>query len=240
MLLAQLATVAAVVLVFFFGAMGGSGLQVERGRRSVNVGVGVVEFEVNARWRMLARSADLVKLRLEEGTMHASIGAFVKPGLFQVETPATTCVDLGCRYTLTVDVQGRSRVSVQTGRVAFSDRGREVYVPRGASCRATRERGAGTPVYDDAGAALKSAVVVFDAATGSRVEPARAVLAACERSDDALTAWHVAMDGEGAVAEEGYGAMVRLVGEPEGVTKEATMRREAGAIEGWKRKMGWW
>ena len=46
----------------------------------------------------------------------------------QTRTPATNCVDLGCKYTLTVDGAGDSLVEVTMGRVAFEDRGREVYV----------------------------------------------------------------------------------------------------------------
>lgn len=196
--------------------------------------VGRVDVEPNSRVRVLRKSADRILLRLDEGTIHASIGGHVKPRLFQVETPVTTCIDLGCHYTLTVDERGASFVRVLTGRVAFVDGDREVYVPAGASCRATREA-MGTPVFDDAAPEFHRAVAEFDRARSAK---AAAEVARLARREDALSLWHVAV--EPAAAEVAVDALIRLVGLPEGATREATLRREAEAVEAWRSHLGWW
>jgi len=210
--------------------------------RTIDFGaVGRVTLEPYARVRIVKRSDELIKLRLELGTLHASIAADVRPRLFQVETPAATCVDLGCRYMLTVDEGGRSVVRVQTGRVAFVDEAREVYIPAGASCRATRERGSGTPVWDDASAELVESVRRFEDAGGAgRVAAARQVAARAERAKDALTLWHFLQDSNDEVVAIGVDALVKLVGLPEGATREASLRRDPQTLQAWKDHLAWW
>jgi len=195
--------------------------------------VGHVRTEPGARGRVIRQSPEQVRLRLDRGTIHASIGAHVKPRLFQVETPVTTCVDLGCIYTLTVDAEGRSVVSVTLGRVAFVDGAREVYIPTGASCRASR-RGSGTPAYDGAAPEFIAAVHAFDDAPS--VERARRV-ASLARKEDRLTLWHFLQDA--AVVEVGCDALVRLWELPPDVTREATLRRDPDALAAWKRHLGY-
>ena len=67
---------------------------------------------------------------------------FSRPRLFLVDTPATRAIDLGCSYTLTVDVTGDSQLHVTTGKVALvrKDGGEEV-VPAGAVCASRRGSG---------------------------------------------------------------------------------------------------
>ncbi len=201
-------------------------------------GIGVVVAEAQARLRVLQIGEDLHKLRLERGTIHATIGAFVRPGLFQVETPATTCVDLGCHYTLTVDEQGRSLVHVETGRVAFVDGAREVYVPRGARCVAwPGGRGSGTPVFEDAPEELCAAIDLFDRGSGERVTAARALVEAASRRRDLLSVWHLLQDRDDAVVAVAFDALVARYEVPVGGERGAVMRREAAAREAWKQRM---
>ncbi len=199
--------------------------------------VGRVVVEPNSRVTILKRGNDLVKLRLEVGTIHASISASTKPRLFQVETPTTTCVDLGCHYTLTVDGDGRTIVHVTTGRVAFVDGAREVYVPRGANCRAGRS-GAGTPVWDDAPAPLVGAVRRYDDRAGS----ARDLIERCTQPRDSLMLWHLLADRDDAVVAQALDALMERGPAPVGVTREATLKRDAAALEAWKDHLSgeWW
>jgi hypothetical protein len=204
--------------------------------------IGTVRIEPGTRVRVLTRTEELIKLRLDRGTIHAKISVDARPRLFQVETPATTCIDLGCKYILSVDESGRSVVRVQTGRVAFTDDGHEMYIPAGASCRATRARGAGTPVYEAAAADLIDAVRAFDeSSVAARVAAARGVAAlARDRNLDWLPLWHLLQDADAAVAEVGADALITLVGLPDGVSREATLRRESSALEGWRAHLGMW
>lgn len=189
----------------------------EDGRRELDMGrYGRVVAEPDARVRVVRMDDTLHKLRLDLGTIHASITRDARPRLFQVETPATTCIDLGCRYTLTVLPSGVSEVRVQSGRVAFHDGRREVFIPEGAGCRASPGRPPSTPIHDDASPALKKAVDSFDAAPqGSRVNAAKAACAVIGRREDGLVAWHLLQDAEPTVATIAREALNRLSRIPE-------------------------
>lgn len=184
----------------------------EDGTRQLDLGrYGRVIAEPGARVRVVKRDETVQKLRLDRGTIHASITRDAKPRLFQVETPATTCIDLGCRYTLSVDPAGVSRVRVESGRVAFNDGRREVFIPEGASGSAAPGRPASTPIYDDASGPLKRAVESFDAAPpGKREGAAQSACAFIQKREDGLVAWHWLQDPEPAVVSAARGALVRL------------------------------
>jgi hypothetical protein len=182
------------------------------GRRSLDLGrYGRVIAEPDARVRVVRIDEELHKLRLDRGTIHASITRAARPRLFQVETPSTTCIDLGCRYTLTVDSAGISHVSVETGRVAFHDGRREVFIPEGASGKAAPGRAPFTPIYDDAPAELRAAVEAFDAApVGRRADKAEAVTKHVVKREDGLVAWHLLQDPEEGVVKAARVALVKM------------------------------
>jgi hypothetical protein len=216
----------------------GAVVDTSRESRTIELaGIGSLVAERHARVRVLSISERLHKLRLDLGTVHAKINWDARPRLFQVETPATTCVDLGCKYTLTVDRDGSTFVHVLTGRVAFHEGGREVYVPAGAFCRAWPGRGSGTPMWDDASPELVEAVRVLERSSGpSRETAARAVVRGCSRAKDTLTIWHLLQDEERGVVQVGLDA---LGAPPEGVTVEAILRRDPAALEAWRDYLEW-
>jgi hypothetical protein len=187
--------------------------------------VGRLTLGAGSRLEVRRLSADETRLYLERGRLDAFVSADAHPRFFQVDTPATRCVDLGCQYTLVVDDAGDAHVEVQTGQVAFENEGREVYVPAGARCRAQRRGGAGTPVFGDAPDALVAALERFDAARwassppAERLERARALLDAVTTERDALVAWHLLQDDDPAVAQRAHARLHALVGEaPLGVS----------------------
>jgi len=184
----------------------------------------------HTRVHVIRRDNEMQRLRLDLGTLHASITRAARPRLFQVETPGATCIDLGCRYTLTVDAQGVSRVQVDTGRVAFHDGRREVFIPEGASGRAAPGRAPFTPIYDDASDALKRAVEAFDIAPeGRRAGLAKTACALIKKREDGLVAWHWLQDPESGVVKAAIDALIRLTTVVEcGVPRPAdpTSRRE--------------
>ncbi|MHC4078345.1 MAG: FecR family protein [Planctomycetota bacterium] len=167
------------------------------------------EFNLEPGSRLQAREIrdELAQLYLQNGRMHAFVYLDAHPRFVQTATPATNCVDLGCKYTLTVDDAGDSVVVVTMGRVAFEDNGREVYVPHDATCRATKAHGAGTPRYLDAPPSLVQALDAFDAAhgkdAGERLQLCKNVLAAMPNEDrrHCLSVFHFLQDRHGAVAE---------------------------------------
>lgn len=172
---------------------------------------GHVVAEPGSQVRVLRRDNEMQRLRLDRGTIHASITREARPRLFQVETPAATCIDLGCHYTLSVDPSGLAQVSVSTGRVAFHDGRREVFIPEGASGRAAAGRAPFTPIHDDASEPLKRAVTAFDGAPeGNRAKLAKEACKLITRRQDGLVAWHFLQDSEKAVKAAAREALVRL------------------------------
>lgn len=192
---------------------------------------GTVDVHPGAVIEVVRQTDDDIRLRLERGTIEARITLAARPRLFQVETPATVCVDLGCRYTLTVEPDGSTFVRVGSGQVAFVDGGRETWIPRGASCRAWPARGSGTPRWDDAPAALATAIETLDRSeAGGRTAAARQVIGLCNAQRDALPLWHLAHEGDRVIAEAAWSALVRIVGTPAGVEDP----RAASAADAWK------
>jgi hypothetical protein len=192
---------------------------------------GTVDVHAGALVEVVRQTDDDIRLRLERGTIEARITLAARPRLFQVETPATMCVDLGCRYTLTVEPDGSTFVRVELGQVAFVDNGRETWIPRGASCRAWPARGSGTPRWDDAPGALAAAIETLDRSeAGGRSAAARKVIGLCASPRDALPLWHLAHEEEREVADAAWSALVGLVGAPAGVDEP----RGAAAAEDWK------
>ena len=201
----------------------------ENGLRRLDMGrYGHVLAEPDAKVRVVRMDDELHKLKLSGGTIHASITKAARPRLFQVETPAATCIDLGCRYTLTVDSAGVSRVPVETGRVLFQDGRREVFIPEGASGKSAPGRAPFTPIHDDASEDLRKAVDAFDAApVGRRTDKAAAACKLIRRREDGLAAWHWLQDPEDGVVKEALTALETLATRPEcGVKRpeEATLK----------------
>lgn len=260
--MAAVAAAAAVLLIVFSSepnvparqpAPGGPALTVvEGGRRLVEESwvdsgtehtelrlgsVGQVRLDPGTRLQVRRLQDDETRLFLERGSLHARVSGDARPRFFQVDTPATLCVDLGCEYTLSVDAAGAAEVVVRTGQVAFENEGREVYVPAGATCRATRARGAGTPHFEDAPTALVEALAAFDAAhallPAERRTRADALLAATASARDALSAWHLLQDPDDEVASRARARLTAVAGAPEG-TGAGAGRPDAAARTRWK------
>jgi len=149
--------------------MGGTGkiavgqwLVTDAGSRArIDVGlIGEVEVEPNSRIGLLRTRPSEHRLALEYGKMRARIWA--PPGLFFVETPSATAIDLGCTYTLEVDDKGAGELRVTKGWVSFEWEGRESFVPEGAMCQTRPGVGPGTPYREDAPEALRSALRKLD------------------------------------------------------------------------------
>ena len=199
---------------------------------------GEVRAGAGARVKVVRIGADGHRLRLEFGTLRARIAADVRPRFFQVETPAATCVDLGCAYTLSVDGKGRSLVRVDFGRVAFEDGSREVLVPAEAECAAEPGRGPGSPLFRDAPAEFAAAAAAFDAARGpGRAAAARSLAAMAGRVRDTLTLWHLLQEPDREVRAAALEGLVRLEGPLVDAPPEATLAGDPGAVSAWRSRL---
>jgi hypothetical protein len=182
-------------------------------------------------------------LFLQRGELEAFVNLDARARFFQVGTPATRCVDLGCHYVLTVGDDGVASVHVTSGRVAFEDRGRQVLVPRGAKCRAWPGRGAGTPRYEDAPAELVAALDRFDGAEhgsdrSQLVAPVLAALADAASRDVALTLWHLMLDPAAAVADPAHRVAEEQFGRPADVARGSSGALSPADAEIWRQHLG--
>jgi hypothetical protein len=159
-----------------------------------------------------------------------------------VETPSALATDLGCAYTLRVDESGAGLLHVSHGWVSFELAGRESLVPEGASCVTRPGIGPGTPYYQDASEALRTALARWDFESGGGA--ALDVILAEARRRDAVTLWHLLSrtpEDRGRV----YDRLAALVEVPEGVTRDAVVSGNKRALLLWWDELGleeagWW
>jgi hypothetical protein len=263
------ALAAAAAVVVFLGLRGGSApamrlladgralvpgdvIVAQGGDRELVLGGDVARLTLHdgGRLRVAKLGGDETRLALDEGHLRAFVSVDVRPRFFQVDTPAARCVDLGCQYDLRVEPSGDAHVVVTLGRVAFEDGGgdlrfaREVYVPDGAECFATRARGAGTPRWIDSAPTVVAALNALDSAEPGhkidRVDLARIVFAELHAERDALIAWHLLQDPETEIAVAAAATLERLVGRAEGLDAAPGERPTAADRARWKAHLGWW
>ena len=218
----------------------------EQSRASLTVpDIGHVDVEPHTRLRLLRARPGHSQLSLERGTIHATIWA--PPGVFAVDTPGATAVDLGCRYTLEVDDKGAGLLETTSGWVGFKLGNRESFIPAGAACATRPHIGPGTPYFLDAPGPLREAVARFDFDTGS--QPDRhselSVILAQARKRDAVTVWHLLArvndEERGAV----YDRLAQMVPPPAGVTREGVLQLDRKMLDLWWDQLGfgtasWW
>jgi hypothetical protein len=174
-------------------------------------GISRLTLAPSSRLQVKRLADEEARLYLQVGRLDAFVSLDAKPRFFQVETPASRCVDLGCKYSLTVDADGNAEVQVTTGRVQFEHEGRELYVPRGATCRVDRKSGRGTPRFTDSTPELRQALDRWD--RGDRAAAA-AVFAAAQQARDTLPVWHLLHDQAPEVSSQAEQTLARLAGVP--------------------------
>lgn len=197
--------------------------------------IGQVEIDPNTRVRLVETKPTEHRLELARGKMSARIWA--PPRLFFVDTPAGVAADLGCAYTLEVDDQGVGLLHVTAGWVALQLRDRESMVPVGATCATRPGLGPGTPYFDDASEAFRTALAKLDFEKDKDVErkvtPLDTVLAEA-RHRDTLTLWHLLYRVEGKDRELVFERMAALAPPPKDVTRDGVLQLDEKMLHLWK------
>jgi hypothetical protein len=194
-------------------------------RARLDVGsIGIVDVEPNSRVQLITSRAGEHRMSLERGAIRALIWS--PPGLFFVNTPSATAIDLGCAYRLQVDDRGWGEVRVESGWVAFEYNGQESFIPRDAMCATRPGFGPGTPCYEDAPAGFADALTILDFSPTTDVRRAAELdtVLAGARVKDALTLWHLLSRGTPEERGRVYDRMAVLVPPPPGVSREAIVR----------------
>ena len=217
----------------------------ERSRAKMEVGdIGQVTVDQSTRVRLAETRDGHHRLALERGTLHAAIAA--PPGQFVVSTPSATATDLGCVYSLHVNDDGSGTLSVAAGWVAFEERGRESFVPSGASSRTDRVNGPGTPRYDDTEQAFRDAIDDVDNGRDAarRSASLRFVLEHA-RGRDAMTIWHLIPRVTGSDRAAVVDALDARVPLPASIARDAILHLDRPALDQWWDTLGlneasWW
>jgi len=215
-------------------------------RARIAVGqIGRVDVEPNTRMQLVEARGREHRMSLVRGTIHARIWA--PPRFFYVNTPSAEAIDLGCEYTLQVDDAGAGLIRVTSGWVEFVSYGRESFVPEGAMCATRPGVGPGTPRYEDAPSGYGEALTILD--FGPPDDPRRAaafdLVVSSARLHDGLTLWHLLKRGTAEERARVYDRLAALAPPPPGVTRDAVLRGDRGALSQWwdalgRANGGWW
>jgi anti-sigma factor RsiW len=197
--------------------------------------LGTVDVASSTRVRLGEVRDSGYRLSLERGTISAEIVA--PPRLFIVDTPASTVVDLGCAYTVTVADDGTGELRMTAGWAALEYKGRESMVPAGAICRTRPGTGPGTPYFEDAPDAVKQAVEDFD--DGTRPSQALDSIIRESRMRDTLTLWHLLSRTDGADRVRVYDRIAAFEPPPAGVSRERILALDADALREWREELAW-
>jgi predicted anti-sigma-YlaC factor YlaD len=197
--------------------------------------LGTVDVEAGTRVRLGEVRDSAYRLSLERGTISAEIVA--PPRLFIVDTPASTVIDLGCAYTVTVGTDGAGELRMTSGWAALEFNGRESLVPAGAICRTRPGAGPGTPYFEDAPAIVKQAVNDFDA--GTRRPEALDVIIRESRIRDTLTLWHLLSRVDASDRARVYDRIAAFEPPPAGVSRDQILALDADALREWREELAW-
>jgi predicted anti-sigma-YlaC factor YlaD len=216
---------------------GGEWVETDNGSRArIVVGsIGTVDVATGTRVRLGEVRDSEYRLLLQRGTISAEIVA--PPRFFIVETPASTVVDLGCAYTITVGEDGAGELRMTSGWAALEFKGRESLVPAGAICRTRPGAGPGTPYFEDAPAALKAAIEAFD--RGSRPSEALDIILRESRIRDTLTLWHLLSRVEADDRARVHDRIAAFEAPPAGVSRDHVLALDADALREWREELAW-
>jgi hypothetical protein len=207
--------------------------------------IGRLDVDADTRLQLLGTRDGRHRVALQRGTVHALIWA--PPGEFVVETEASTAIDLGCAYTLTVAPGGNGMIEVSMGWVGFEHGGREAFIPAGARCATRPGIGPGTPYYADAAEPMRQAIDRLDFAgldPAARRHALGEILAGA-RPKDAMTLWHLLARVPAEDRDPVYDGLARLVPPPASVTRDGIRAGNRAMRDAWWDSLGlgtssWW
>jgi hypothetical protein len=195
--------------------------------------IGEADIDPNTRVRLIETQPTEHRLELARGRLSARVWA--PPKLFFVNTPSGIAEDLGCAYTLEVDDAGNSILHVTFGWVSLQLTDRESTVPAGAACATRRGTGPGTPYFEDASEAFRSALMKFDfgADEAAKALGLKTVISEA-RPQDAMTLWYLLSRVDGVSRARVYDRLAQVAPPPNGVTREGILGLNQQMLDRWK------
>lgn len=201
--------------------------QVVSATRIESPAIGVVDVAAGTMLRIGERR----RLALESGRIHARTTS--PPGVFIVDTPSATAVDLGCEYDLSVAKDGSGSLRVTDGWVELQRGFTQSLVPRGASAQFDALGQLMPPVFDDADPELKAALRRLSFGGGDRAADLGIVLGRA-RKRDALTLVNLFSRTNAEERVLVYDRLDQLVPAPQSIPRTA-MQTWTPAVTG-----AWW
>ncbi len=165
------------------------------------------------------------RLALRHGRMHATVVA--PPRLFVVEMAATTAIDLGCEYDVTVNRAGVGELTVLSGSVELTSKFGAVVVPAGYTAKLAPSLGTGVPLITASTGYLVT--IAADVAAGVPIAPERWHT---PTMDDALTLAYLLPRLDAAARTIVVDQLIQLVPLPE-IDTGAAKAGNLAAIERW-------
>jgi len=200
--------------------------------------IGLVQIDPNTRVRLVETKPTEHRLELAEGRLSARISA--PPKLFFVNTPSGVAEDLGCAYTLEVDKAGDSLLRVTMGWVALQLKDRESVVPAGAACATKHGIGPGTPYFEDASEAFRTALTRVDFDRDFPIQghtTPLAMVVSTARVRDTLSLWNLLPRVSGEDRSLVYDRLAKLVPPPPGVTRDGVLQLNQQMLDAWKEQL---
>ena len=205
-------------------------------RARLNVGsVGEVDIQPNSKVKLIKSDKNEYKILLNEGKIHAVIWS--SPGMFTVETPFATAIDLGCIYTIEVNKDGSGSLKVISGCVELKSGNTKSLIPADAMCKTDKTFGTGTPYFNDATTEFKDALNDFD--QNKDKSSALSILLKESRKKDALTLWHILTKVKDNEKQETYKRIAELVNIPSNITSRGIINGDKEMMSALRKALGY-
>jgi len=187
----------------------------EKSRARLKAGlIGEIDIFPNSRVQLLETKPDKHRINLPYGKINAAIWA--PPGVFFVEIPSATVIDIGCMYNLDVNTDGSGILKVISGCVVIKSGNIESIVPANAVCKTKKSFPPGTPFFEDAYTEFKNAINEFD--FGEERDEALNTILNEARDKDVLSLWHILSKVSSEEKEKVFSRIKGLTVLPESIT----------------------
>lgn len=191
--------------------------------------LGTVTVKPGTRLQLVATTAQLKKLALAEGEIHAFIKA--PPRIFVVDTQAATAVDMGCEYTLRVDADGYGELTVLLGKVELVNKSFRSIVVAGTLCRVDGQNGPGVPRDPGATSAFVTALHDLEKDAGDSVSLMMALSQA--RTRDSVSLWHLIPRTSGDARSQVIKKLIELTPPPDDIQMIDVQNLDETALDRW-------
>lgn len=194
-------------------------VQTNRLKLRVNApSIGTVDVLPHTTLQLVQSSRDRYLLDLREGTIHAKTTS--PPGVFVVNTPRASAIDLGCEFTLSVQPSGTGALHVTAGWVGLRYGFIQSLVPANAHADIDADGNLSAPLFDDAPFQLSDSLETI--LRSARRKDAFTLLNLLPRAANA--------DQRARI----YDRLNALVPAPPGITREAVRDRwTTGTADAW-------